>query len=255
MPSYRPNPSGVHFLSAPRVIRGLISSAGLRAGDLVIDFGAGPGTITGPLTETGSRVLAVERDESFVRQLTRRFGDNPLVRIVPGDVRTVTLPRKDFSVVASIPYAVSTPLLRRLLTAPHRALSGADLVVEWGFAKRVAAARTQETAWWATRFELRVAGRVPAACFRPVPRVDSAHLVIRRREDVHQRAIWALLDAAYRTPGQRVGRSLNHLVTHRQLKASTVDPSASAPEVPVRAWIELSKVVTHAPPLPKRLIR
>ncbi|MFD1052501.1 rRNA adenine N-6-methyltransferase family protein, partial [Kibdelosporangium lantanae] len=49
-----PNPSGVHFLSSTSVIRGLIRSASLGPGDLVIDFGAGPGTLTAPLVSTGS---------------------------------------------------------------------------------------------------------------------------------------------------------------------------------------------------------
>lgn len=177
----RPNPSGVHFLSAHAVIRQLIRSSGVGPGDLVIDFGAGPGTITAPLVSTGSRILAIEHDEAFVRKLNRRFADQPLVRVVHADVRTVPLPSRDFSVVASIPYAVSTLLLRRLLSRPRRALVGADLVVEWGFARRIVAAESCETAAWAQKYDMRVARRIPASCFRPAPRVDSAHLVIRRR--------------------------------------------------------------------------
>jgi 23S rRNA (adenine-N6)-dimethyltransferase len=176
-----PNPPGVHFLSAHGVIRQLIRSSGVGPGDLVIDFGAGPGTLTAPLVSTGSRVLAIERDEKFVHKLNRRFADQPLVKVVHADLRTVPLPSRDFSVVASIPYALSTVLLRRLLSRPRRAMAGADLVVEWGFARRIVAAQTKETAKWAQRYEMRVAGRIPANCFRPAPRIDSAHLIIRRR--------------------------------------------------------------------------
>lgn len=181
MPDPASRSSGVHFLSAHAVIRQLIRSSGVGPGDLVIDFGAGPGTITAPLAATGSRILAIERDAAFVRKLNRRFADQPLVKVVHADLRTVPLPSRDFSVVASIPYALSTVLLRRLLSRPRRSLVGADLVVEWGFARRIVAARTKETAKWAAKYELRVARRIPANCFRPAPRVDSAHLVIRRR--------------------------------------------------------------------------
>lgn len=184
---FRPNPSGVHFLTEHAVIRQLIRSAGIGPGDLVLDLGAGPGTITAPLATTGARVLAIERDESFVRKLDRRFADQPLVRVVPADVRTVALPSRDFHVVANIPFAVSTVLLRRLLSRPRRAMAGADLVVEWGFARRIASARTKETAAWATKYDIRVARRIPASCFRPAPRVDSAHLVIRRRQSPGRR--------------------------------------------------------------------
>ncbi|MEV4318015.1 rRNA adenine N(6)-methyltransferase family protein [Actinocrispum sp. NPDC049592] len=175
----RPNPSGVHFLCAPAVIRGLLRSADLGPGDLVIDFGAGPGTLTAPLASTGSRILAVERDDEFVRKLTRRFADRPQVRVIHADLRTVPLPNKEFSVVANIPYSLSTLLVRRLLA--QRSFVAADLVVQWGFAKRVSDGQTKETALWARKFHIRVAGRIPASSFRPAPRVDSAHLVIRRR--------------------------------------------------------------------------
>jgi 23S rRNA (adenine-N6)-dimethyltransferase len=173
--------SGVHFLSAHAVIRQLIRSSGVGPGDLVIDFGAGPGTLTAPLALTGARVLAIERDAAFVSKLNRRFADQPLVKVVHADLRTVPLPSRDFNVVASIPYALSTVLLRRLLSRPRRALARADLVVEWGFARRVVAAQSKETATWAQKYEMRVERRIAANCFRPAPRVDSAHLVIRRR--------------------------------------------------------------------------
>lgn len=132
---------------------------------------------------TGARVIAVERDPRFVSRLERRFADVPAVRVVEADARTVMLPRRPYAVVANIPYAISTALLRRLLDPEETGVRGADLIVEWGFAKRMTAAspRDLETAWWQVRFELRIAGRIPARCFSPAPSVDSAHLMIRRR--------------------------------------------------------------------------
>ncbi|MGW0228279.1 hypothetical protein ACWDWO_08190 [Actinopolymorpha singaporensis] len=45
-------------------MRGLVESAGLGPDSLVLDLGAGPGTLTAPLARAGARVLAVERDPS-----------------------------------------------------------------------------------------------------------------------------------------------------------------------------------------------
>lgn len=133
------------------------------------------------------------------------------MRVVAADARTVRLPRRAFTVVANLPYSISTPLLRRLLGAEETALTGADVLVEWGFAKRLTAdpARDFETAWWQARFELTVARRVRPAAFEPAPSVDSAHLVIRRRPGVTPaagRAAWRYLRAQYRRPGRRGGR-------------------------------------------------
>ncbi|HEX6356583.1 rRNA adenine N(6)-methyltransferase family protein [Actinophytocola sp.] len=255
--------SGVHLLSDHRVIDGLVRAADLGDDDLVIDFGAGPGTITAPLAHTGARVLAVERDARFVDALRRRFATRPSVRVVHEDLRTVRLPRRSFSVVASIPFAVSTPLLRRLLTPVGGGFSRAELVVEWGLAKRLTAAyaRDLESAWWSSRFTLTVRRRVPARCFSPAPRVDAAHLAVRPRSDVDRRTaavLWALLSAAYDRPRDRARTALNGLaprrLTHRLLGEKP------APEIHIGQWLTMARILSAdrsvvPPPLPADVVR
>ena len=251
--------SGVHHLSSQWVITSLVSAARLGPDDLVIDFGAGPGTLTAPLARTGSRVLAVERDARFVADLRRRFDDRPHVRVVHEDLRTVRLPRRAFAVVANIPFAVSTPLLRRLLTPATSGFSHAELVVEWGLAKRLTARpRDLESAWWSCRFVLTLRRRVPAGCFTPSPRVDAAHLGVRRRSEVDRRTaaiLWALLSAAYERPRTPARVSL-HGVAPRRLTHRVLGESP-AEEVSATTWLTLAKTLAAdrnviPPRLPER---
>ncbi|PRX49417.1 23S rRNA (adenine-N6)-dimethyltransferase [Prauserella shujinwangii] len=244
LPTHRP---GIHLLANPHVAERLIRSCAPCPGDLVVEFGAGLGAITTPLARTGARVLAIERDAGFARRLRERVADEPGVRIRVDDARTTPLPREPFLVAASIPYAISSTLLRRLLTPASSRLRRAALIVEWGFAKRLTAEvpRTRELAWWAARFDLELVHRIPARHFRPVPSVDSAHLVARRRPGLGrgaQAALWTLLGAAYgapRTPARRVvprtGRG-----RHRLLAEHGIDPAQPAGDVPPPRWASLA---------------
>ncbi len=250
--------SGVHLLSCPRVVAGLVSAAALSTTDLVIDFGAGPGTITAPLAGTGSRVLAVERDPRFVHALHRRFGDGTRVTVVHDDLRTVRLPRRAFAVVANIPFAVSTPLLRRLLTPAGGGFDRAELVVEWGLAKRLTAAipRDLESAWWSTRFALTVRRRIPASCFTPAPRVAAAHLAIRRSTmDRRTTAIlWAVLNAAYARSREPARSALNGVVPRKL--AHRFFGGLAVAEVHTGQWVRLVRLLAAdrsvvPPPLPR----
>jgi len=145
-------------------------------------------------------------------------------------------------------------------------LARADLVVEWGLARRLTAARPRdlEAAWWAARFDLRLVRRIPASCFTPAPAVDAAHLSIRR-SDVDRRTqaiLWALLGAVYRRPGAParhvLGDLLAHRLAHRLLRTHGADPAAPAGEVHIGQWTAVAAALAgdHAvspPPLPRTL--
>jgi 23S rRNA (adenine-N6)-dimethyltransferase len=128
-------------------------------------------------------VIAVELDPALARRLRRRFAAEPMVGVVEADLRRIPLPRQPFHVVASPPFALTTWLCRRLLGDRSVTLTGAELVLGWGAARWLAHPRPRdsETALWASRYEISLIRRVPAASFSPSPATDAAYLRIRPR--------------------------------------------------------------------------
>ena len=248
-PRRRANPSGLHHLNSPSVLRAIVRSADLDPADHVFDLGAGPGTLTAALARTGATVTAVERDPAFVRDLERRFDGFAHVRVVAGDLRAVPIPRRA-RVVANLPFATSGALIARLLDPPGRPRAGLDVLVEHGFAIRLSARhpRSSRSAWWAARYELRLDRLVPRTAFAPVPGVDAALLRIRPREPLDRDAehrLLALLAAAHRAPHDRASAVARRYAGRRAgpsiLRAAGVHPGAAAVHVAPSIWAEVAR--------------
>lgn len=214
-PVYRGNRSNVHILHDQRVLSALVTSADIGPGDLVVEFGAGTGVVTTRLADLGARVVAVELSPRFVTTLKSRFADMGRVTIVQDDARSVPLPHRPFAVVSNLPYSISTAVLRRVLGPRDTSLRNADVLVEWGFAKRLTepVARDFETAWWQARFRIEIAGKIAPRSFRPQPVVASAHLHIRRKSMSRADEI-SIRDEIRRQYGIS-GRAARRYVRHR----------------------------------------
>jgi 23S rRNA (adenine-N6)-dimethyltransferase len=255
-----PNPAGAHFLRDRRLIAQLADAGGARGGQLVLDLGAGSGAITAGLAAAGARVIAVERDPKLAARLRRRFDHEPLVRVVEADLRTIPLPRRDFLVVANPPFSLTAAVCRRLLDDPAVPLAGAELIVQWEVARWLTRPRPRdaETAWWTSRYQIRLARVIGSGSFTPPPRVNAAWLSVRPRPVLAsprgQRRLRAVLPAAYRRPGTRTGTALpGH---RRLLLRAGLDPAAPVSAVTAEQWHRLAVLLgggTAASHLGRRL--
>jgi 23S rRNA (adenine-N6)-dimethyltransferase len=158
-----------------------VADAGVSAGDLVVDVGAGSGMLTAPLLATGARVIAIEPDSRFAARLRRAC---PAASVIEADALVTPWPGELFRVVANLPFARAADICRSLLSDPKTPLVSADLVVEWDFAvKRVRLwPSTAQTVVWSAWYELAVVRRIEARAFAPVPSVAAAVLRARRRQ-------------------------------------------------------------------------
>jgi 23S rRNA (adenine-N6)-dimethyltransferase len=169
-----------HFLRSQALAAGLVRDAEVRAGDLVLDLGAGSGRLTSELVRAGARVVAVELDPRWAAHLRSRWGN---VEVVRGDAASVPLPREPFRVVANIPFAGTNSILRHLLDDPRVPLVRADLIVQWGAAMKRALPwpSTFNDVVWGAWYSAAVTRRLPRGAFEPAPSVDAGVLVFSRR--------------------------------------------------------------------------
>jgi 23S rRNA (adenine-N6)-dimethyltransferase len=170
---------GQHDLIDRRAVDRLVRGAAVAGGDLVVDVGAGHGSITEALVQHGARVVAIELDRARAARLGERYATQPAVRVVQGDALRVRLPRRPYSVVANPPFSITTRLLHRLLDVPAHAPARVDLVLQRQAARFLAATAFDPVALgWAPWFELVAGPRVPRHAFRPQPPCDAAVLTV-----------------------------------------------------------------------------
>ena len=174
MPAGHARRWGWHRLE-PEWAERIVTAAGVRAGELVLDLGAGTGALTAPLAAAGVRVVAVELHPVRVADLRQRCAGHARVRVVWADLAQWQLPSRPFRVVANPPYALTAQLLRRL-TGAHSRMYAGDLVLPRWAANRVVARETQRRRWDAS-----IGLRLPRHALTPPPPVDSAVLRLRRR--------------------------------------------------------------------------
>jgi 23S rRNA (adenine-N6)-dimethyltransferase len=175
-----PHAHNQHFLRSSALAAEIVRDALIEPYDLVLDLGAGSGRLTAELACVAGRVIAVELDPRLADRLRGRWAN---VDVVQGDAARLELPGEPFRVVANLPFSRTTDLLHLLLDDPRTRLVRADLVVEWGVARKRALPwpSTLNGVVWGAFWEPAVTRRLPSRSFEPPPGVDAGVLVFRRR--------------------------------------------------------------------------
>jgi 16S rRNA (adenine1518-N6/adenine1519-N6)-dimethyltransferase len=185
---------GQNFLIDGNIVRKSIELAGVSEGQRVVEIGPGLGTLSRAILESGASLWAVERDPTLAQHLRSTIApeyknfeliegdclDHPLAGLPLASAET------GFSIVANLPYAVSTPWMEAVLSGPLPDTMVLMLQKEAG--DRYAAKHGGKNFGAISIFlqsAYEVTGRhlVGAACFYPPPKVDSILLRLQKRHD------------------------------------------------------------------------
>ncbi len=185
---------GQNFLVNAEALRRVVQAAELQADDWVLEIGAGIGNLTISLARQARKVFAVELDDDLIPVLRSVTQGLPNVSIVHGDILRMDMRQwfaaapgaGSYVVVANIPYYITGRILRHLIDSP---LPPRRMVVtlQQEVAERICAApgKMSLLALSVQVFGVaHIAGRIPAAAFYPMPKVDSAIV----RIDMHAEA-------------------------------------------------------------------
>jgi 16S rRNA (adenine1518-N6/adenine1519-N6)-dimethyltransferase len=245
---------GQNFVVDPNTVRRIAALAEVGPGDRVVEIGAGLGSLTLALAETGASVTAVELDRRLLPVL-RSVVEPAGVMVVEGDALRLDwlslLGDERWVLVANLPYNVATPLVLDLLDGVPQ-IGRMLVMVQREVADRLAAgvgdpaygAASVKVAYWATA---RLAARVPATVFVPRPNVESALVGIRRRpvpavdpDTVDRAWLFEVIRAGFGQRRKMLRRALASVVEADAFACAGVRPEARAEELDVEAWGRLA---------------
>lgn len=181
----RPNKRlGQNFLVDETHLARIVDAAGVGPRDEILEVGAGLGSLTVHLAKTAKRVVAVELDVKMLGPLRETIATHTNVEVVHANILELELAKhfdkSGFLVVANIPYYLTSNLIRHLLETEPRP-SKLALTVQIEVAER-ACAQPPDMSLLSLSVQVygspRIAHRIPAGAFYPVPNVDSAVLLI-----------------------------------------------------------------------------
>jgi 16S rRNA (adenine1518-N6/adenine1519-N6)-dimethyltransferase len=245
---------GQNFVVDANVVRKIARLADVGAADHVVEIGAGLGSLTLALAETGATITAIEVDHGLAGALRTVVAGVGNVTVVEADAMRLDwdsllseAPR--WVLVANLPYNVATPLVCDLLDkvpAVQRML----VMVQREVAERLCApagaeaygAVSVKVAYWATA---RIVGTVPASVFLPRPKVESALADIRRRAvaavDVPPEPLFELVRTAFGQRRKMLRRSLADVVPADVFVAAGIDSQRRPEELDIVEWGALTR--------------
>lgn len=193
---HRPNKKlGQNFLIDGNLVEKSISMASLPTNYPVLEIGPGLGTLTSHLLNLGHTVYAVEIDrrlEAHLRERLNSFIESGQFNLVRADAVKQPIGNlpddiTEYSVVANLPYAISSAWLEALLGSEKLPTSMVMMLQKEATERMLAPPGTKAynalAIFLQASYQQRGYHSVPGQCFYPAPAVASALLKMEKKTE------------------------------------------------------------------------
>ena len=174
---------GQNFLSDTNLLDSIVTASGIDENTTVVEIGCGAGTLTKAIAKKAKKVYAFDIDRDLQPVLAETLKGCENIEVIFRDFNKINLQEfekeiGEYSVVANLPYYITTPLVAKFLEESEKVQSLSIMVQEEEAERFCAKEDTPEygsiTASIALKGEAKIVKRVSRNLFMPRPNVDSA---------------------------------------------------------------------------------
>lgn len=186
---------GQNFLIDTNILENIADAAGITEEDTVLEIGPGFGALTQVVAERAKKVIALEIDTKLIPILSETLADYDNIEIINADVLKCDIAKlaaeknngKPFKVVANLPYYITTPIIMDMLEK-REFVKSMTVMVQKEVAERMQAGPGNSeygALSIAVQFysEAEIDMIVQPSCFMPRPKVASAVITLKLREN------------------------------------------------------------------------
>jgi 16S rRNA (adenine1518-N6/adenine1519-N6)-dimethyltransferase len=189
---------GQNFLVDQNHIEKIIEALAPEKGEIVIEIGPGRGALTEKLLASGALVVAIELERDMISLLKEKFGAAENFDLIEGDALKINFAAlidqgskvedQKTKLVANLPYYISTAILQKLIEQ-RTAFSEMILMFQREVVERITAEVGNKERGFLTVLteaflEAEKLFDVPPNAFRPAPKVWSAVVRLRPKNEV-----------------------------------------------------------------------
>ena len=172
---------GQNFLYDINLLKVIVKDGDVEFDDIVLEIGAGAGTLTEVLAENSKKVISFEIDKSLITLLTEKQNSHPNIEFYFQDfmeAKVENLFDGQARVVANIPYYITTPIIFKLVDYIEK-FKSILVLIQKEVAERFAAIHGTKnygitSVILQSIFDVTMPRVVKKECFTPSPKVDSA---------------------------------------------------------------------------------
>ncbi len=201
-----------YFMIDFGIIERMVRYAEITREDTVLEIGPGPGFLTKELAKRAGRVIAVEKDRRLEKLLTSELSEYNNITFVFQDYLKTQVPEYN-KTVSNIPFSSSSDIIMKIVQeAPDLAV----LTFQKEFAEKLLA----DPGWpgyghvsviTQYYYEGRIKETVPRGAFHPMPKVDAAVVILKKKDIAKDKGFEEFVKQVFRHPNKNIGRVVQDL--------------------------------------------